>query len=75
MFHRVDEIQLIQDGYEYQVLIMNVHNREYKVIVNYEGFTQHFAMWVSTDVNEAIDKAIEELHKSYPFEKLVFEYE
>lgn len=74
MFHKVNNLQLIRDGYEYEVHIMNDQNYEYKVIVNYKDFNQHLAMWFSNELDVAIDKAIQELHKEYPFEEIVYKY-
>lgn len=75
MVYKAKERLLIRDGYEYHVLIMNDQNYDYKVIVNYKDFNQHFSMWISDVLDEAIDKAIEELNKEYPFEKIVFKYD
>lgn len=72
---RMTNFEEFRNGFEYEVLLMNDQNQDFKVIVNYKGFDQHFVMWISNDLNEAIDIAIEELHKVYPFEQLVFEYE
>nr|WP_106780864.1 hypothetical protein [Lysinibacillus timonensis] len=70
-----NKFMLIQNGYEYQVPIMNYQNFKYKVIVNYKGFNQHFAMWFSDELDEAIYKAIEELHIEFPFEQIAFKYD
>lgn len=75
MLHNVNELLVIRDGYEYKVLIMDDQNYNYKVIVNYKGFNQHYSMWFSNELDEAIDKAIEELQKEYPFEQIVFKYD
>lgn len=66
---------IIRDGYEYEVLILDDENYKYKVLVNYKGFEQHLIMWFTDNLNEGIDRALEELNKTFEFEKLIFEYE
>lgn len=64
----------VRNGYKYEIIILDDENHKYKILVNYVGFNQHFVLWFSNDLNDGIDKAIEELHKNYPFEQLIFEY-
>lgn len=65
----------IRNGFEYEILVLDDQIYKFKVLVNYKGLDRHYSMWLSNKLDNAIDRAIEELHKEYPFEQIIFEYE
>lgn len=67
--------ELVRDGFEYEVYIMDDLNFKHKIVVCYKGFDQHLALSFSNNLAEGIDEAIKTLHKEYPFEQLVFKYD